>query len=765
MTLILCWLVFPSVLALLSLGCGLLLERASAAPIPRALLVPVGFAVMVVVSQFPTLYGTTAGLTVPLVISLAALGLAAAYPWRRRTIDVWAAGAAAAVFAVFAAPVVLSGEATFAGYIKLDDTATFLALVDRALEHGRDVTGLAPSSYEATVALNLPYYPLGSLLPVGIGAAIVGQDPAWVFQPYLAFLAALLGLCLYQLAGALVPSRRARATAAFFAAQPALLYGFALWGGVKELAAAPLIALVAVLAGDVFRSEVANRSLLPLAVAGAALLSVLSVGGAIWLLLPALAVLARLAHTRQFQPLAWTAGAFGLFVLPAVAVGHYLLSADTNEPLRDEGELGNLFAPLSVLQLAGVWPVGDFRGRPDEMELTYALIFVVVVLGVAGLAWTMARRAWGVALYVGAAVGAALGFQLFGSPWVAAKALAVGAPAVLLAAALGAAALLPRGRRVEAAALGLVMAAGVAWSNVLAYREVNLAPRNQLAELEEIGERFRGRGPALMTEYQPYGVRHFLRRLDPEGASELRRRLIPLRDGSMLEKGTTADLDAFQLGAILTYRTIVLRRSPLASRPPASYELVWASRFYEVWERPEGVERITDHLPLGTDGAPTAIPRCGEIRRLISSPGGQIIAAPARTAVVVLPPAQGFPGDTRRWDDGLVVPTSGSYELWLGGAFRGQLRALVDGRLVAAARHHLSYAGQFVSLGRVTLSAGRHSVRLVYEQDARPGSGGTAWPVGSLVVSRTLAVRPVAVTPRSARGLCRRSLDWVELNS
>ena len=39
------------------------------------------------------------------------------------------------VFAVYAAPVVLSGQATFPGYIKLDDDSTFLANLDRAMQH------------------------------------------------------------------------------------------------------------------------------------------------------------------------------------------------------------------------------------------------------------------------------------------------------------------------------------------------------------------------------------------------------------------------------------------------------------------------------------------------------------------------------------------------------------------------------------------------------------------------------------------------------
>ena len=57
----------------------------------------------------------------------------------------------AIVHAAYAAPTVFSGQATFAGYIKLDDTATYLAMLDRVMTHGRSLAGLGPSTYEATL--------------------------------------------------------------------------------------------------------------------------------------------------------------------------------------------------------------------------------------------------------------------------------------------------------------------------------------------------------------------------------------------------------------------------------------------------------------------------------------------------------------------------------------------------------------------------------------------------------------------------------------
>src|SRR5439155_4083138 len=111
-------------------------------------------------------------------------------------------------------------------------------------------------------------------------------------------------------------------------------------------------------------------------------------------------------------------------------------------------------------------------------------------------------------------------------------------------------------RVVEAGVAALAIAVGVLWSNVLQYHDVSLAPRAQLHELEVIGNRFAGAGPALMTDYQAYGVRHFLRRDDAEGASELRVRYDYLTNGQTLDKGESADIDRFRLDGVLVYRTL-----------------------------------------------------------------------------------------------------------------------------------------------------------------------------------------------------------------
>src|SRR5207247_6479829 len=103
-----------------------------------------------------------------------------------------------------------------------------------------------------------------------------------------------------------------------------------------------------------------------------------------------------------------------------------------------------------------------------------------------------------------------------------------------------------------------------------------------------------------MTSYEPYGARHFMRNADPEGASALRRRFDYLRNGEMLDKGESADIDRLRLDGILAYRTLVLRRGPAASRPPSVYRLVRSGPYYEVWQRPaSGRPTILEHLSIG----------------------------------------------------------------------------------------------------------------------------------------------------------------------
>ena len=786
-SLLIAWLAFPLILAVLSLGCGLLLDAIGGVPGP--LVLPAGFALIVVALEFATTWSATASLATPLVVALAVAGFALSARRRPGRIDPYALAAAVAVFAAYAAPVVLAGEATFAGYIKLDDTATWLGLTDRLFDHGHSLAGLPPSSYSAVLHDDLPQgYPVGSFLPLGVGHALLGEDGAWLFQPYLAFLGALLSLALYSLASPLLRSRTLRAVAVFVAAQPALLYGYALWGGVKEMAAAALLATVAGLLAPFLGSEASIRPAVPVAVASAAVLAALSFGGLVWLAPIVLAGLALigLAHGPRaaVRRAIVYAGFVAVLAVPIFAGGLTFISQVSGpSDLTRKGVLGNLFHPLSKLQLFGIWPVGDFRLSPARLDVTYVLIAAVLVAALFGVYVAWRKRAVELLVYVAGLVLSCLVLLALASPWVSAKALATASPAPLLLGISGAAAAFELGRRVEAVLFAGAIAGGVLWSSALAYHDVRLAPRAQLAELAQIDERFKGEGPTLLNEYSPYGARHFLRDMDAESPSERRVRPIPLRNGELLPPGRSADLDDFQLGAILVYRTLVLRRAPAASRPPSVYRLVWAGRFYDVWQRAEpAAATIVEHLPLGGRYEPAAVPSCRELERVatLAGRGGMLAVVPRPLVTKVELSAVPYPaqlqraGEDRRvvylrartsFDVEARVPGSGRYGVWLGGSFPGRLGLSVDGRLLATRRHELNWPGQYAQMGTVELSKGLHRLTVAYGgPDLHPGSGGEPpYGAGPIVLSRVPSDLAVTyVSPARARSLCGRSLDWIE---
>ncbi|HEX4110789.1 MAG TPA: hypothetical protein VHX88_21850, partial [Solirubrobacteraceae bacterium] len=562
MTLLICWALAPLLMVVLALGCGALVELAGGRRLPGSLLVPAGFAVIIVVCDLAASNSSTAPLALPTVLALAVAGLLAG-DWRRRP-SPWTIAAVLFVYVAYGAPVLFSGQATFAGYIKLDDTATWFALADRALEHGRSVAGLEPSSYLRTLQVYLDTgYPLGSFLPLAALRRLSGWDVAWLFAPYLALQGGLLACSLDGMLTRVVTGVRWRALVVGVAAQPALLYGYLQWGGIKEMVGAALIATTVALLPEAELDLPNVRALVPAAFAAGAVVASLSLGGAVWFaplgawLALAVARRVRRGLSRRAMGIGLAAAAAIVALVTVSASGGFL---ETElHGLQSNADPGNLVGPLNDLQVLGVWPSGDFRVHPAAETITHILLVAVGLAIVAALVLGVRKRAGRLLTYgIGTTIGL-LVIIILANHWVTGKALAMSSPAVLVLALSGTGMLWQSRRRLEGGVLAVLIAFGVLWSNALAYHEVDLAPRTQLAELQTIGRRIAGEGPTLMTEYNPYGARHFLRAGDAEGASELRFRDVNLLGGGILQKGAYEDLDQFELSAILVYRTLVLR--------------------------------------------------------------------------------------------------------------------------------------------------------------------------------------------------------------
>ena len=793
MTLLISWVLYPLALAALCLGCGLLVDACARGSVPGELLLPVGLAAIVVIAEAAIWHEQTAPASRPAVLIAAIAGL---WLGRRRLLrrpPTWAPFAVAGgVFAVYAAPIVLSGEASWAGFIKLDDTATWWAFTDRLMDHGYDLAGLEPSTYRETLRSNLPGgYPAGAFLPLGASQFLVAQDVAWVFQPYMSVLAALLGLVLYALLEPLGLRPALRAVAASVAAQAATLFGYVMWGGIKEITAALLLALAAASMGQLWTMPVAARRGLPLAVVAAALLATYGLAAGVWLLpmavIAAGVALMRGARAAQLVPtlgqLVLVAAAAAVLLVPAYSLTSALrlLGGGLAADAADE-DIGNLFGPLSVLQVLGVWPSDDFRNDPSHELVTHAILGVLVLAALAGIVVALRRRAWPLLAYAGlTAIGSALALRL-GGTWVDAKTLALTSPLPLVLAMGGALALVTGLRRpvtIAAVAAAVLVGGGVLWSNALAYRGVALAPHDRMAEIQTIGERFAGEGPTLFTDAVPHAGRHFLRRMDGEGASDLRWRAVLLRNGETPADQTDVDPDAIRLDQLLVYRALVVRRAPSRSRPPSSYRRVWQGRYYEVWLREPG-PRILNHTPLGDESDAAGQAPCRAVLELAAAAarqGGTLVAATRPRSVVAPLTIEDAPIDWLIGAPGTVVartagtavvrvevPAPGRYAVWVSGSFGPGFDVTVDGRPAGSVGRHLQYRGQYLPVGALRLEAGRHAIALE-RKGAGLGPGSTAPDlfVGPVALEPARDDRLVRVAPGRARSLCGRSLDWIEV--
>jgi hypothetical protein len=257
---------------------------------------------------------------------------------------------------------------------------------------------------------------------------------------------------------------------------------------------------------------------------------------------------------------------------------------------------------------------------------------------------------------------------------------------------------------------------------------------------------------------------------------------VPLLNGHGLRKGLTADIDRFQLSGILTYRTLVLRRGPGASRPPSAYRLVYEGKYYDVWQRPaNSTYFVIDHLGLGTETDPASVPKCSDVHHLARQAGpGGTLAAVSRDPVVVVPLTEtDHPAawSSSQYEFALVprtpgtltarvqIPQPGDYDVYLGGSVRPEVDLSVDGERVSSERAFLNNSGEYVPFGDVDLSAGAHTISMSFHgSDLHPGSGGAPGPIGPLALTDQDAAdtRISYFAASQADRLCGRPWDWIE---
>ncbi|HWH44528.1 MAG TPA: hypothetical protein VNT32_07340 [Thermoleophilaceae bacterium] len=786
MNLLAAWLLFPLTFAVLATGCGLLVERASGRRLAGVLIVPLGFAAMIVVTYFFALSDGTAELATPAVVLVALAGFAAGFARLRESRPDRAGGAAFGIaFFVLGAPVFLSGEATFAGYTLLGDHSIHMLLADWVSNHGQASPAIAPSSYQAALSGYIDTaYPLGAHTALGALLPLSPQDVAWIYHPYLSLIAALVALCAHRLLGEFVESRLLLLAGSVAAAVPALVYGYHLQGSVKELATVLLIALAAALIVEARSQPPGPRRAVPFALVAAAGLGVLNLAFLPWLGPLALAAAALVLSRSRLRAGALEIAAGGALTA-ALAIPSFTklgtFRAVAENVLTSENEFGNLAGALQGWQAFGIWPVGDYRfGLAENTEIGYVMIGVAAAAAALGIIWVLRVRPLGV--FVVAAASAIGSWYAVGrgSPWADGKALMILSPALVLLAVAGIEGIRRSGRRAEALVVGLVVIGGIAWTDVLAYRSVSLAPRDRMEELADIGEGFAGKGPALYIEFEEF-AKYFLRAAQPVGSSE---NWQPEPKAGGTRFGFSSDLDQLHPDFVRRHRTLVLRRGVNKSRPGADYALAWTGRYYEVWRRTARPEVIR-HLPVGDNLNGSARPECGAVRELaeVAREHDARLAYVRRSGLASIVPTHFLPLPPKWTVDGndplSVQPTQagriegaldfgdgGLYDVWLEGSFGREIEIALDGRLVGRLPAELNPRGSAMPVARVRVPAGTHTFAIIVPGGSlAPGNGPGLRLIGPLLL------RPVVpgsgevetIAPADAEALCRTGVDWVEV--
>ncbi|HEV2771064.1 MAG TPA: hypothetical protein VGV40_12850 [Solirubrobacteraceae bacterium] len=805
---LLSWLLYLLVLAGLCLGCGLLLRRLAGDALPSALLLPAGLAVVVVVAVLLTFLAVTAPLTAPALVFLALAGfaltgrrgLAALRPgrsWR------WPALAAALPFAALAAPVLLTGQPGFTGYARIVDLAFQMDIAAHLVADGRSVPAAPDSSFTRIIDRTLGGgYPGGVQAAVGSTAGVAGVDIIWAWQPFIAWLGAMLGLSLHALLARAIARAPGRAVAAGVAAQPTILYSYALASGIKELGAALFFVLVAALLLTAWPARAVGsvRGGLPVLVAATAGLGTFTLGFLPWLVVLLLVGIGgpALVHRRRGRPTEAVGAGRTWLVLAAIAVlvsVPVIVGAVEVAPLLAVGgpaDLGNLAAPVPAWAALGPWLTQDYRYPLDVAgtELPTALLAVLVgLLAAAGLARAVLRRNLAL-VAAGTAAAVALVVVLWGgNTWVELKAIVVSAPIAVALAFAGAAGLgrgrLHRGAPTVAGALVVVAVLG---GNALVYRGTTLAPYDRLAELAEIAERLDSAGRTLHPAFEEYAG-YLLREEGAVTPVEAPFDVKNLRPGAPKGQLFSRDLDDLRLDYLAGFDLLVLRRDPTHSRPPSGFRLVQRTDHYAVWRRDPGAAQELFHLPLTTQGEGSTPTRaqCEQVRGALQAagPGASLAYAPAPQVAVSPIPEEITParwkvtGQDRlargpgRGEVGFFVPHDGTYRVWLRGSVGREVRVLVAGRPVGDVRWRLSYPDQYEPVGTVRLVRGTHSAQVVRAGGSLlPGTAddlgleGTTTRIGPLAIQPVDGPRPVSYAPPSrAMDVCRggQPLDWLEV--
>jgi len=368
----------------------------------------------------------------------------------------------------------------------------------------------------------------------------------------------------------------------------------------------------------------------PLGLIAGGALSVYSTLGLFWLLpvlgLWLLVLVIRRALRCGSVPIAWLRGA----VWPSVvALGVLLVLLVPQLPRLARyyhfggigikvTELGNLvgWGALSPWKVFGMWDVADFRmpaADPFHVGMFAGLGLIVTVVG--GI-WWIRQEELAVPLAGGVAAAIWIYSNHYQSPYVAAKALMILSPLVMLIATRWL--VEPDKRRswlssVGAMRLGLAGLLGwaVLGSSMDVLRNADVGPTAHVDELRSL-EPMLGRSKTMFLGRDLY-IRWELAgtpvdQPDPEAVDAL---YLAFRPQKPWKPGESMDFDSLSASTFDEYRFVITIRNPGGSEPPSNMRLVRTTRSYQLWER---VGPTPEHEILAEGQEPGGVLNCANAR-------------------------------------------------------------------------------------------------------------------------------------------------------
>lgn len=537
--------------------------------------------------------------------------------------------AALPVVVLVLVPFLAAGRGGVLGVTVNNDMAVHLAIVESILSPTADALYAVP-----------PDYPLGLHSLTAVLTEAIGTEAD------LAFTGVSLAVPAIGAWTVLAAARSApwlgKAIAATVVGLPFLVAAYYGQGAFKEVAQAELVLAVALCLSGC-GPRLGRGRWAPLAFLIGGIISVFSLPGLPWVAAILGLWLAGLLAIQAWRRQLAAVPGIVREELPALGIGLAVLVATLLPQagrmwdflaLREgtgiaDNDIGNLVGRLPGWEALGIWGSPDFRLPASGAYIGGEWSWFMIVLLAFGAFWAFRRGRWLLPL---AAVGAMLIWKLSDgsqSPYIAAKALVVASPLLLLVAALP---LIDRGpgrpplwQWLLVPALGLVLLWRVGSDDARALRFSPVGPTDHARQLISFRPTIAGKrtlflGADEFVKWWMSGVA-----ASPVGYGAIPE--LPVRPEKHWAYEQAVDFDTVPASTLNEFEWIVGPRDAASSDPPQQLRLVRGTEAFQLWKR---VGPIPERMILEEGEWPGAVFRCDtESGRAILAKGGVAAIRPA----------------------------------------------------------------------------------------------------------------------------------------